>query len=155
MLQGLRRLIRWFLFLCRRLRRWMQPRARFYWPSPHTGGPKRWPHAPPKPRWVREELIRLNALMPEAGCRMIAHGFNRRFAQRRNMTVGKTYVADTLRRQQYAILCVRRTLKHRVPRPIPRNLIWGMDLLTKTDAHGRRHVVLAILDHASRACLCV
>ena len=63
--------------------------------------------------------------------------------------------ADTIRRQQYAILRVRRTLKHRVPRPIPRNLIWGMDLLTKTDAHGHRHVVLAILDHASRACLCV
>jgi transposase InsO family protein len=81
------------------------------------------------------------------------HNFNRRFAVRRKMTVGKTYVADTIRRQQYAILCLRRTLKHRVPRPIPRNLIWGMDLLTKTDAHGRRHVVLAIVDHASRACL--
>ena len=79
--------------------------------------------AHPKPQWVRQELIRLKALMPEAGCRTIAHGFNRRFAQCRNMTVGKTYVADTLRRQQYAILCVRRTLKHRVPRPIPRNLI--------------------------------
>ena len=111
--------------------------------------------AHPKPQWVRQELIRLKALMPEAGCRTIAHGFNRRFAQCRNMTVGKTYVADTLRRQQYAILCVRRTLKHRVPRPIPRNLIWGMDLLTKTDADGRQHVIVAIVDHASRACLCV
>lgn len=30
-----------------------------------------------------------------------------------------------------------------------------MDLLTKTDAKGRQHVVLAIVDHASRACLCV
>jgi transposase InsO family protein len=102
---------------------------------------------------VRKEIIRLKALMPEAGCRTITHCFNRRFAERRRMTVGKTYVADTIRRQQYAILCVRRTLKHRVPRPIPRNLIWGMDLLTKTDAHGRQHIVLAILDHASRACL--
>ena len=71
------------------------------------------------------------------------------------MTVGKTYVADTLQRQHYAILCVRRTLKHRVPPPIPRNLIWGMDLLVKTDTVGRQHVVLAIVDHASRACLCV
>ena len=71
-------------------------------------------HAPPKPRWVRDELIRLKALMPHAGCRMIAHCFNRRFAERRRMTVGKTYVADTLRRQHYAILCVRRRLKHRV-----------------------------------------
>jgi transposase InsO family protein len=83
------------------------------------------------------------------------HTFNRRFAVRRQMTVGKTYVADTIRRQQYAILCLRRKLKHRVPRPMPRNLIWGMDLLTKTDATGHQHMVLAILDHASRACLCV
>ena len=30
-----------------------------------------------------------------------------------------------------------------------------MDLLTKTDATGHQHMVLAILDHASRACLCV
>jgi transposase InsO family protein len=30
-----------------------------------------------------------------------------------------------------------------------------MDLPTKTDTHGRQHVVLAIVDHASRACLCV
>ncbi len=113
------------------------------------------PHAPPKPEWVRRELIRLKALMPHAGCRTIMHNFNRRFADRRSMTVGKTYVADTIRRQQYAILCLRRKLKHRVPRPVPRNLIWGMDLLTKTDLTGRQHVVLAIVDHASRACLCL
>ena len=36
---------------------------------------------------------------------------------------------------------------------MPRNLIWGMDLLTKTDTHGRQHLALAIVDHASRACL--
>jgi transposase InsO family protein len=30
-----------------------------------------------------------------------------------------------------------------------------MDLLTKTDAHGHQHIALAVLDHASRACLCV
>ena len=34
--------------------------------------------APPKPTWVRDEVIRLKALMPEAGCRTIAHHFNRR-----------------------------------------------------------------------------
>ncbi|MEW6248907.1 MAG: integrase core domain-containing protein [Nitrospirota bacterium] len=104
--------------------------------------------AHPKPKWVREEIIRLKALMPEAGCRTIAHCFNRRWAGRRRMTVGKTYVADT-------ILRARRKLKHRLPRPIPRHLIWRMDLLTTTDGHGRQHIVLAILDHASRACLCV
>jgi transposase InsO family protein len=91
--------------------------------------------------------------MPDAGCRTIAHSFNRRFAASRDMTVGKTYVADTIRRHQYAILAARRRLKHAVPRPIPRNLVWGCDLMAKTDEAGRSHLVLAILDHASRACL--
>jgi transposase InsO family protein len=104
---------------------------------------------------VRDELIRLKALMPDAGCRLIAHHFNRRFAVRRQMTVGKTYVASTLSRHQQLILTARRKLKHHVPRPMPRNLIWGMDLLTKTDTHGRQHLALAIVDHASRAGLCV
>jgi len=34
-----------------------------------------------------------------------------------------------------------------------RNRVWGCDLLTKTDQCGQPHVALAILDHASRACL--
>ena len=134
---------------------WGRLPRRPHWGASRIRHPVRGFRAHPKPQWVHQEIVRLKALMPEAGCRTIAHGFNRRFAERRNMTVGKTYVADTLRRQHYAILCVRRRLKHRVPRPIPRNLIWGMDLLTKTDVYGRRHVVLAIVDHASRACLCV
>jgi hypothetical protein len=67
------------------------------------------------------------------------------------MTVSKTYVADTCRRHQYLILRARRKLKHRVPRPIPRNRIWGYDLLVKTDTEGQPHLALAILDHASRA----
>ncbi len=69
------------------------------------------------------------------------------------MTVSKTYVADTVRRHQYQILQARRKLKHRIPRPMPRNRIWGCDLLVKTDTEGQPHVALAILDHASRACL--
>ena len=57
------------------------------------------------------------------------------------------------RTQHYLILEARRTLKHRVPRPIPRNRVWSCDLLVKTDQHGHPHLALAILDHASRACL--
>ncbi len=107
----------------------------------------------PKPKWVRTEVIRLKALMPEAGCRTIAHSFNRRWKSRREMTVSKTYVADMCRRHQYLIYEARRKLKHRVPRPMPRNRIWGCDLLVKTDRQGQPHLTLAILDHASRACL--
>lgn len=69
------------------------------------------------------------------------------------MTVSKTYVADTCRRHQYMIYETQRKLKHRVPRRIPRNRVWGCDLLTKTDQQGQPHLALAILDHASRACL--
>lgn len=69
------------------------------------------------------------------------------------MAVSKTYVADTCCKQQYLILEARRRLKHRVPQPMPRNRVWGCDLLVKTDQNGQPHLALAILDHASRACL--
>jgi hypothetical protein len=42
----------------------------------------------------------MKALMPQAGCRTIAHQFNRRWAAQRAMTVGKTYVADICRKHQ-------------------------------------------------------
>lgn len=109
--------------------------------------------AQPKPTWVKQDIIQLKALMPHAGCRTIAHHFNRRWRCRRQMTVSKTYVADTCRKQQYQILHARRKLKHRMPRHIPRNRIWACDLLTKTDRHGQPHLALAILDHGSRVCL--
>lgn len=109
--------------------------------------------AQPKPPWVKKEIIRLKALMPQAGCRTVAHYFNRQWQSRRQMTVSKTYVADLCQRHQYLIYEARRTLKHRVPRPMRSNLVWGCDLLAKTDSNGRTHLALAILDHGSRACL--
>ena len=36
---------------------------------------------------------------------------------------------------------------------MPRNLIWGLDLTGKTDAHGKLHALLGIIDHGSRALL--
>lgn len=148
----------WILTWCVRLLRWLI--QWLHWPArgrwPHVYGqvslPRRF-RAHPKPKWVRNEVIRLKALMPEAGCRTIAHHFNRRWASRRQMTVGKSYVAGTLQKHYYLILEARRKLKHRVPRPLPRNRIWGCDLLMKTDRQGQPHLALAILDHASRACL--
>ena len=69
------------------------------------------------------------------------------------MRVSKTYVAELCRRQQYLIYEARRKRKHRIPRLIPRNRVWACDLLTKTDQQGQPHLALAILDHASLACL--
>jgi putative transposase len=151
---------RWLAQLCAMglriwqwLTQWLTFPAPPRWKHSDSPSPPRQIFAQPKPKWVRQEVIRLKALMPQAGCRTIAHHFNRRWQSRRQMTVSKTYVADTCRRHQYLLLTARRKLKHRVPRPIPRNCIWGCDLLTKTDQQGQPHLALAILDHASRACL--
>ena len=130
----------------------LQP-ARSRWGARSHPVPLQRVFAQPKPTWVLQEIIHLKSLMPQAGCRTIAHHFNRRWQSRRQMTVSKTYVADTCRKHQYRILHARRKLKHRVPRPMPRNRVWGCDLLVKTDRQGQPHLALAILDHASRACL--
>ena len=55
---------------------------------------------PPKPPWVRKEVIRLKALMPDHGCRKISVTFNHLHQDRRGMTVGKTYVAMVLQDAQ-------------------------------------------------------
>lgn len=108
---------------------------------------------PPKPTWVRKEIIRLKALMPDAGCRKIADTFNRIFARSKRMTVSKTFANEVIKRNNYEIQVLRRTLKNRTPRPVPTNLIWGMDLTGKTDSQGNLHNMLGIVEHQSRACL--
>jgi len=95
---------------------------------------------PAKPAWVAREIVRLKALMPHAGCRRIADNFNRRHARHREiarrLTVGKSFVADTIRRHRYEIEILRRHIKHRVPPALPRNLLWAIDLTGKADAAG-------------------
>lgn len=110
-----------------------------------------------KPAWVIREIIRLKALMPGAGCRSISLVFNRRFAAHANfgrrMRVGKSFVADTVRKHHYEIEFARRRIKHRVPPALPRNLVWGLDLTGKSDAAGKLHMILGLLDHGSRGLL--
>jgi transposase InsO family protein len=124
-------------------------------------GCRRLPDSPPrrihslaKAPWVKQEVIRLKALMREAGtCRAIADCFNRRFGERRKMTVGRTFVNETIRRHRYEIEVLRRRIKNAKPKPVPRNLVWGMDLTGKTTLDGTTRAVLAIVEHASRAAL--
>ena len=125
-----------------------------------------------KPEWLKAEIIRLKALMPQAGCRSIADICNRRFAASRNcgrvaaqqrgphrrtpcgcVTVGKTYVHQILQQHDYEIQILRRNLKHAKPKAVPRNLIWGIDLTGKTDADGVLHFLFGVIDHGSRALL--
>jgi transposase InsO family protein len=105
-----------------------------------------------KPRWVRQEVIRLKALMRDTGsCRAIATLFNRRFAHSRSMAIGRTFVSEVIRAHRHEIDVERRRIKNSRPKPVPRNLVWGLDLTGKTDCRGRLHSVLGLLDHGTRA----
>jgi transposase InsO family protein len=106
---------------------------------------------PPKPAWVRREIVRLKAMLPDHGCRKIAQVFNQ-LHQRRGETVGKTFVANVLRDREHDVLRLRLRLKHRRPRTVPRNLLWALDLTSLPDSRGPR-TVLGLIDHGSRACL--
>jgi|GEM_PF-273287 len=122
---------------------------------------KHHPHSKKKPAWIKAEIIRLKAAMPEAGCRSIAVLCNRRYAASHKTTIGKTYVSQILRQHHYEIDILRRKLKHAAPCRVPRNFIWGVDLTGKTDTracpetgkNGNLHSIFGIIDHGSRALL--
>lgn len=133
------RLMRWFAI--RRVRHGFRSRAQ--------SRPGRRNAA--KPPWVRREVLRLKALMPGGSCRTIAQVFCRRFADKGGMTVGRTFVHESIRNNRHEILMLRRQIKNARPRPVPKNLTWGMDLTGKTDTRGRLHCILALVDHGTRA----
>lgn len=107
-----------------------------------------------KPRWVKHEVMKLKALMPYAGCRTIADTFNRMFLGK-DISVGKSFVHGIFQRHDFQIQVLRRNIKNARPKPIPKNLIWGMDLTGKTDNQGNLLMLLGIVEHQSRASLCL
>ena len=78
-------------------------------------------HAPltrKKPEWVVQEVLRLKALMgKQIGCRKVADTFNRLHAPTR---VGKSFVSNTIRNHQYALLNISRCVFHAMADTIPR-----------------------------------
>jgi transposase InsO family protein len=108
-----------------------------------------------KPNSVPKEIIRMKALMPELGCRKLADSFNRRFKSSKHMTVGKTYVSNVIQKHEYDIQVIRKKLKHRKPKSLPKNLFWGMDITGKSDTQDKTHNIFGIVDHGSRANLCL
>ena len=92
----------------------------------------------------------MKTLMPTAGCRVFAKTFNRRFSHK-EMSVGKTFVSDTIKKHQYEIQVLGKKLKHRKPKPISINRVWGMDLTGKQNTEGCTHNILGIVEHSSRA----
>jgi transposase InsO family protein len=103
---------------------------------------------------VPQEIIRMKALMPHSGCRPLAASFNRRFAHKA-VSVGRTYVNETIRKHEYEIRVLRKKLKHRRPKPIQLNRIWAMDLTGKQDSTGQIHNILGLVEHGSRVNLCL
>lgn len=108
-----------------------------------------------KPQWVIDEVIYLKAVNPVLGGRKIADLFNRKFEAKKGMTVSKSYVYDKIKQNQYQIQVLRRVMKHKRPKALPKNVCWGMDLTTVTDEQGNQHQILAVVDYGSRRCLCL
>jgi transposase InsO family protein len=107
----------------------------------------------PKPPWVKREIIRIKAHMQDAGCRQVADIFNRRFAAEKGMTVGKTYVHKILCEYMAEVLRLRKQWKHRIPRYMSVNAVWGMDMTGVADARHNVRTLLGIVDHGTRKCL--
>lgn len=91
--------------------------------------------------------------MPHAGCRALADTFNRRLSAKQRMTVGKTFVSDVIRKHRYEVDIVRRRIRNARPKPVPKNLVWAVDLTGKQTLDGSTRLVLGVLEHASRAAL--
>lgn len=106
----------------------------------------------PKPEWVKKEIIRLKAILgKQAGCRRVAHTFNRLHGSRE--TVGKTYVATVIANHQYEIMYQRRKLKNQLPRWCAVNATWAIDLSFYTTENAVIQPFLGIIDHGSRKAL--
>ncbi len=106
-----------------------------------------------KPQWVVDKVIYLKAMMPDTGCGTIANTFNR-ISLNKGETVSKTYVYEKLKTHQYQVKCKRREIKNRKPKAMPINQTWAMDLTT-VNIGGKRQIILGIIDHGSRALLCL
>jgi putative transposase len=101
-----------------------------------------------KPDWVVADVINIKAYMPKEGCRKVAQAFNQKHAPM--WTVSKSFVADVLKRNQYALWCLCREIKNKKPIPAAVNAIWAMDLTFQTDQAGAQQPALGIIDHGSR-----
>jgi hypothetical protein len=108
-----------------------------------------------KPDWVREELIRLSALMRGQSRRAVARTFNRLYAERFGVSVGSSFTCDFLKAHAVQVLRLRRELKARPPRIVPICHTWAMNLTFFTDDTKVTHASLGIIDHGSRALLCL
>ncbi len=102
-----------------------------------------------KPNWVRREIIRLKAHLPEHGCRKVRDAFNRIHAAR-GMRISHDTVAKIIRTHRYDIAQLRKKWKNNLPPSLPINHTWGIDATGKMDETGKIHAIFGIIDHGSR-----
>jgi putative transposase len=87
--------------------------------------------------------------------RKLANTFNSLYFADTGMSVGRTWVREAIMQHEYEKLHRQRTIKHRIPRVMKHNVIWGMDTTIATDRNGLQHLVMGILDHGSRLNVCL
>ena len=100
-----------------------------------------------KPEWVKYKVLTLKAYLPNDGCRKIANHFNRQYAHQ-NISISKSYVYRIIKEYNQEILKLRKKLKHHIPKKLPKNLIWSVDLTT---IHQQQ--IFGIIDSGTRAIL--
>ncbi|MBI5874825.1 MAG: hypothetical protein HZB81_03100 [Deltaproteobacteria bacterium] len=57
---------------------------------------------------------------------------------------------EVVRKHRYEIQVLRRKIKEKRPKDVPKNLVWGMDLTRKIDAEGNLNSILGMVEHKSR-----
>lgn len=107
-----------------------------------------------KPEWVRAELIRLAALCGGSR-RNVARLFNQLHGTRHGVTVGHSFTCELLKAHAVQVLRLRRELKSKTPAVVPICHTWAMDMTFYTDDANMTHASLGIIDHGSRALLCL
>lgn len=96
----------------------------------------------PKPAWVKEAALRLLGL--SHSIRQIRDQVNRLYA-RQGISVGVATVYGWVKRYSHAALQARTDNRNRVPKFLPANHRWGLDLTGKGDDS-----ILGIIDHGTR-----
>ena len=105
-----------------------------------------------KPSWVKYKIIYLKAVLPNYGWRKLAVTFNRIYFDK-NVKVSKSYVYSLIKDNNYEILHLRRNLKHTIPKPMAKNVIWNIDLTNVSDIDKNKNTIFGIIDAGSRAIL--
>jgi len=103
-----------------------------------------------KPLWVKYKIIYLKALLPNHGCRKIAIIFNKQNSHK-NISVSKSYAYNIIKNHHYKIVQKRKDIKTKIPKKLPNNLLWQIDITNISNIDKNRNNILGIVDSGSRA----